>query len=370
MKPFSDQSQEESERQIRKVCQTALRTEEGEKMSLIPYVASYIGLQNKVKETLTAQHMRLLLQVASAPLPENTPPAGVLRDLLEMHALTIERGEARLGTAVFLETDIVKVSAMASELGRSLASRVMKDGSDLLAAPAEVRNFLGCVIAAAQGPSHLLRDTGLMVDWRSYTGAYASTKVDFDEDCPALRELGPELQVKTTVVGSRYTAVLIGPEFPKLLNRLYPPDYREHSREILGQATDSYGDLLRCGIADEAVLGRAELAGLTADKKPRPILVTAEMYSRFGPAVEKVAAASLELYTSRLPVVFACLRDTTSGRQGVPPENMMMHFGRYCRKALARELYAADFLTDAIPAIGHIAVLYDNYISQLNNYLS
>lgn len=46
-----------------------------------------------------------------------------------------------------------------------------------------------------------------------------------------------------------------------------------------------------------------------------------------------------------------------------------MHFGRYCRKALAHELYAAGFFTDQVPQTGVITVFYENTIAALDAYL-
>ncbi len=60
---------------------------------------------------------------------------------------------------------------------------------------------------------------------------------------------------------------------------------------------------------------------------------------------------------------------TTAGRQGVPPENMMMHLFRYVRRVMAKELYAGGFLHDSIPQDGALIVLYENGIDALDRLL-
>lgn len=341
-------------------------------MQLIPAVASYLGLQNQVRNALTDQHLQILANVALQPQPEQLTDPEILAELVEMHAVRLVEGQVKLNTAVFLEGDILRVSTAASDLGRELAEQLITVGAELREASPEVRNFLGGIIAAAQGPSKLLQAGGQAVNWRSYTGRYASTKVDFDQACPAFSALGPELQVKTVQQGAEYTAVFIGPggqNYVGLIQALYPTKQRSYRRELLKYLTDAYGGLLAGKQQHEHLARSAEEVGIFLNGQPRPILVTRAIYDKFAAVVKRIATASCDLYAENIERVFACLRDTTAGKQGVPPESMIMHFGRYCRKALARELYAVGFFTDSVPACGSITVFYENEIVELNTYL-
>lgn len=341
-------------------------------MRLIPAVASYLGLQGQVRAALTDEHLMLLQQVAMQPLAVAEAPPNVAAELIEMHVLQVVEGQLHLSTAVFLEDDIQRVGALATELGKELAKRVMAVGSELQSASPEIRNFLGGIIGAAQGPSQLLRSTGQGIRWQDYTGKYAKTKVDFDQDCPAFASFGQELQVKTVLRGQQYTAVFIGPgglTFPRFINAGCSAEHQEYRRELLRYLTDSYGQLLAGELKSESLARTAELVGVFQDGKPRPILVTEALFESYQAVVSRIASASCEVYARNLERIFAVLRTTTSGRQGVPPENMLMHFGRYCRKALAHELYSAGFFTDQVPQTGVITVFYENTIAALDAYL-
>lgn len=218
----------------------------------------------------------------------------------------------------------------------------------------------------------MLRASGQGIRWQDYTGKYAQTKVDFDQDCPAFASFGLELQVKTVLRGEQYTAVFIGPgglTFPRLINTIYSAEHREYKKELLRYLADSYGQLLAGELQSESLARTAELVGIIRDGKPRPILVTEALFERYQAAVDRIAAASCEVYAGNLGRIFSVLRATTSGRQGVPPENMLMHFGRYCRRGLARELYAAGFFSDQVPQTGAITVFYENTIAALDAYL-
>lgn len=339
---------------------------------LMPAVASYTGKQAQVRAALSPPHLAAVVKVALAPQPQAALEQSILADLQAMHVVTVKEGLVRLMTAVFLEEDIPAVVALARRIGRRLAEQVCSLGADLLAASPEIRNFLGGIIAAAQGPSRLLRQTGIASDWRDYPGIYAGTKVDFDQECPAWAALGPELQSKLTLAGERYTAVFIGPGGHSFLTatNAVAAEQRSYRRQLLRFLTDSYGDLLAGQTSDPSLLAMAAEVGLATAGRPLPLLVTEEVFARHAASVQRIAAVASEAYCAELPAIAACLQQTASGRQGVPTGNMLMHFGRYCRKALARELYACHFFTDAVPSAGCITVFYRNDIAELRSYLS
>ena len=63
------------------------------------------------------------------------------------------------------------------------------------------------------------------------------------------------------------------------------------------------------------------------------------------------------------------LMSTTSGRQGVPAENMMLHLWRYLRRAIAQEMYASGFFSDRIPKDGRITIFYKNGVPVIEKLL-
>ncbi|MGE5653266.1 MAG: hypothetical protein ACM3ZQ_03215 [Bacillota bacterium] len=338
---------------------------------LKPAIASYSGAANKrLRERLTEDLLAVIEQVATSSVHAAEISPVVISDLVEMHVLSRANDQVRLNTAVFLEDDIRNVSALTSELGRGLAEKLVSVGSELNNCSPEIKSFLGGVVGVSQGLSKIFRDEQLAVDWKSYTGRYAQTKVDFDLDCDAYHKLSPDWQIKSTLQGERYTAVFIGPGGGNFQSAIYEigslPDFKRHLARYL---TDAYGQLLAGEITNETLVLTAEAAGIFAHGQPKPVLVTKELFHRYLPTVERVAEASAQYYLGSLSRIFDCLQNTACGQLGVPPQNMIMHFWRYSRRALAKELYAAGFLTDNVPAIGSITVFYDNGIDDLKRLL-
>jgi hypothetical protein len=56
-----------------------------------------------------------------------------------------------------------------------------------------------------------LKKKNIGVDWKSYSGKHAQSKVDFGELCDVCDTIGPDYLNKTVLRGERYTAVFIVP---------------------------------------------------------------------------------------------------------------------------------------------------------------
>jgi len=178
--------------------------------------------------------------------------------------------------------------------------------------------------------------------------------VVFDEVCGAYTALGPDLLNESVMYGQHYTAVFIGPG---------GPSFRSPSM------VDAYGMLITGKKDDNDLRASAEAAGLYREGKPQTCVVTQESAQRYQVAMERIRAAASSYYVGKLPVLHSLLRSTTSGRQGVPPENMMMHLWRYIRKITARELRSREFLTHAVPQDGMLTVFYENNVEQVSGLL-
>lgn len=326
-------------------------------MKLKPVIASYFGeTRSKAVHALNDKLLAIVAQLTQAPIAVYSLDQEMLQELEAMHVVKLEGGIVRLNTAVFLAEDIIQVVDVASMLGRGLAEGLLPVSNTLPPSSPEIRNLLAGVVGVGQGVSKLLREEKLVVDWKNYTGDYASTKVDFDEICAEADLLGPDLQNKCVTRGTKYTAVFIGPT--ERINTRFTP-----------QQADTYGDLLMGEISNDGLVRTAEEVGLFSYDKPRRIVVTRAVYEAYIPVIARLTEISFGFYTEHMGVIRECLATTSAGRQGVPLENMMMHFWRYCRRALARELYSAEFFTDDVATRGIITVFYDNEIEELSRLL-
>lgn len=328
-------------------------------MKLQPAIASYSGATAAmIREFLTGSVLDLIGQVAVAPLRADQVDPAVLAELVEMHVLKEEDGTVSLQTAVFLEPDIKKIVPVAASHAREVAGLVALHGNGFRGARPEVTCFLGGVIGVQQGLGRALEQRGFAGEWKHYGGRYARAKVDFDEVCTARAALGPDYQTKSILAGERFTAVFIGPG-PKRFPALAVP----------GDLVDAYSRLLLGLEADSHLLEAAEAAGLMRDGRPATSVITRQTASEYAPAVRRLTDVVSTYYASRLPELEELLATTASGRQGVTARSQSMHLWRYIRRATARELYAAGFLTDAIPRDGSLTVFVENGIPMLDGLI-
>ncbi len=343
-------------------------------MRLQPTVASYFGYHDRVRNTLNQSHFDTMEQIINGGLRVEFYDAEIVKDLLSMHIIEIAGNNVKLNTAVFLEKDILDAKDLASEISQEMAELLWKIGSPFTKLSPEIRNFLAAVIGASQGISRLLRKGKLQVNWRDYKGEYAGTKVDFDEICPAYEDQPKDWLSKSTIKGNKYTAVFIGSGGGNFLDLISNTCCLSTARSYMGNLlrflTDSYADLLAGNIDSEFLKNTVSEINIYENDKPRDILVTSELFDRFYPAIMALSEASSNLYMRNLQKISDLLRSTTAGRTGVPPENMMMHFARYCRRALAKELYESGFLTDKAREVGSITVFFENRIQKLVAFLS
>lgn len=341
-------------------------------MKLKPAIASYSGGSFRaIRGFLTEEVLELVAEIAVSPKGRAQVEDSLFYELQEMHVLTEYEGTVRLGTAVFLKDDIPVITRLACDLGEGLAAALAGAGAGLDALSPEIKNFLGGIIGVGQGLHYVLRSERTAFDWKYHEGRYAQSKVDFDEVCDGLETLGPDWQAKSVLRGDRYTAVFIGPGGEDYQTGLLPllKEAPEFGGDLLMYLTDALAMLVAGNPGSPSLLRIAEKAGLLEDGKPRPVLVDTEVYRNFAPIVRSVSEASYEFYLKNIPRIFECLKTTAAGRQGVPPQNMMMHFWRHCRKGLANKLYESGFFTDRVPSVGRITVFYDNSIRELNSLL-
>ncbi|MDP2872010.1 MAG: hypothetical protein Q8P31_05660 [Bacillota bacterium] len=344
-------------------------------MKLQPSIASYSGeTAAAIRAYLSGAVLDVVASVAAGPRPSADIDAVVIAELEEMHVLRHEAGTVRLQTAAFLEPDIERIIPAVSDFAAEVAQGAMDHGADFRGARPEAACFLGGVIGLQQGVGNAFQAQKLAGEWKEYQGKYARSKVDFDEVCAAREALGPDLQNKSVLRGGRFTAVFIGPGGTSFRSLAFYGDPPDESRRYLASVNrhlvDAYALLLQGDAGNENLLAAAQIAGLySCDGAPRTSVITWETMEKYRPAIERLTAFASSYYAAKLPVLCELLSTTASGRQGVSAANQMMHLFRYVRRATARELYAAGFLTDTVPEDGSLTVFYENDIPYLNELI-
>ncbi|HHX45500.1 MAG TPA: hypothetical protein GX714_16160 [Chloroflexi bacterium] len=357
-------------------------------MEIRPVIASYTGeTYRAIRAHLRAEVLRLIVRIAEAPLPAAEFDRRVVGELIAMRVLREVDGMVRLDTAVFSEDDIIRINAVVAPLGRQLAAALADVVAPLRDVPPETVTFLVGVLGVQQSLGEVLRESGLAVDWAAFGGTYARSKVDFHAVCDAQEALGPDLLNKSVFRGARYSAVFIGPGGRSYLLR---PDAASGAASgVAGDAagdaagntpddvaalntylTDAYAALLAGTLDDAALRSAAERVGLWRDGAPAAPVITPETMARYAPTVDAVGAITASQFVDKMGTMRALLASTTSGRQGVPPENMMLHLWRYVRRSIARGLYAEGILTDRLPDTGLTTVFYANDVTLLARLLA
>jgi len=317
-------------------------------VELAPVIASYTGESYRaMRASLTAEVLRLIARIAEASVPVAELDRRVVDELVAMHVLREVDGVVRLDTSVFTEDDIVRISAVVAPLGRRLAASLAEAVAPLRDEPPAVITFLVGVLGVQQSLGDVMRESGLAVDCAGFGGKYARSKVDFHEVCDAQKAMGPDLLNKSVFRGARYTAVFIGPGGQSYLLR---PD--------------------AAGTQDDAALRSAsERVGLWRDGAPAAPMITQEAMARYAPTVDAVSAITASYFADKMGTMRALLASSTGGRQGVPPENMMLNLWRYVRRSIARGLYAEGILTDRLPETGLTTLFYANDVAMLARLL-
>lgn len=347
---------------------------EGESVKLRPVIASYSGESTlNIKRYLDENVLEVIAGVARSPKNITEIEQDVLTELVEMHVLKEQDGLVALDTSVFLRNDIECILNTVTPLAKELCQKILECGSAFRVAPPEITIFLGGIIGLGQGVGAILKKKRIVVDWKSYTGKYAQSKVDFDEVCDVYDAIGPDFLNKSVIQGKRFTAVFIGPEggsFKTFTYTINTSDlnkrYREHLNRYL---VDAYAMLIKGEIQNESLRKSAEIANMYKQGRLRTAVITNETIQEYGETIQAITDVASSFYAGKLETLDTLLRSTTAGQQGVPPANMMLNLWRYIRKLTARELYSCGFFTDTIPEDGTLTVFYENDIGLVRQLL-
>jgi hypothetical protein len=344
-------------------------------MKLRPTIASHsTETYQAIRTILDARAMSAVERVATSPARRDELDSEMCGELLAMRVFREEGRVVCLDTAVFLEEDIRLVQEAAAKFGADVAGLVAPAAAKLRGAPPVIINLLVGIAGIGQSVGQLFKDRGLAVRWEHFGGRYPRCKVDFDEICDAYEASGQDLQSKTVLKGTRCTAVFIGPGGVDYRLRLGvmdgSPVITAYVRQLNVFLTDAFAALIRGELEDAALQSAAHYAGLYEDGRPRASVLTNEAMTLYLPILEEVKQMTCAYFAEKSESMCELLRSTTSGRQGVPSRNMMMHLWRYVRKAIARELYTERVFTDAVPDAGLVTVFYENSIQALDGLFS
>jgi len=184
-------------------------------MKLRPTIASHsTDTYQAIRTILDARAMGAVERVATSPARRGELDSGVCSELVAMRVFREEGHVVCLDTAVFLEEDIRLVQEAAAKFGADVAGLVAPAAAKMRGAPPAITNLLVGIAGIGQSIGQLFKDRGLAVRWEHFGGRYPRCKVDFDEICDAYEASGQDLQSKTVLKGTRYTAVYIAPNEP------------------------------------------------------------------------------------------------------------------------------------------------------------
>ena len=342
--------------------------DQGDKMKLKTLVASYNGKARvEIEQYLTEDVLDTISSITLKPQRLSKVDPEVMKELTQMRVLQEDKGLARLATAVFLEADMNLFYDTATSIGNALAQAVESAGKALLGEPPVVRSYVAGILGMGHSYVEALREGGWMSNWKDLDGKYGHSKVDFDQVCDAYDRYGPDLLVINTNRGEHYSAIVIGPSTETFFSYLL--EWRKAARDdatynfatsLTKHLTDAFAMLAEGSLHSQALLSAAETAHMAENGKILSTVIKPAEAKRYAVVVTKIAAAVKDIARETADQATAMLLQTTSGRQGVKPEALMLNFHRYVRKLASQKLYQDGYFTDRIPELGIASLFYEN----------
>jgi AraC-like DNA-binding protein len=347
---------------------------EGADMNLKVLVASYSGESRVAMERfLTEEVRKVVAEVAEGRLKAGQIDPEVLAELVAMRVMRVEDGKARLATSVFLEPDMNLFRETAASIGERLALAVEAEGEGLRDDPPEARSYVAGILGLVKHYGKALAEAGKMSSYKDLEGRYGRAKADFDELCDAYDSYGPDFLLVNTNRGERYTAVAIGPSSESFFSRLL--EWRKSAKDEGSYAfasglttflTDSFAMLAEGSMRSPALMAAAESTRMAEGDRVLAVMIPKDEEERCARIASRIGGAVQAVGRETAGRAFEVLKLTTSGRQGVAPEDMMLNFGRYIRKLASKRLYRDGYFTDKIPDSGLATVFYENSCSLID----
>ncbi len=334
-------------------------------MKLIHSIASYTGASRKNMEQILNDDVKeIIVKIAENSKYAEQVNSTLLSELVDMDVFYIADGIYKPNTAIFLEEDIRYLTDIIFPLSEDMSKLLQETVKSFTITSPNIKNFIYVIIAMGQGLHSSLKTLGTASEWKSKAGKYEKSRVDFNEDCPAYRAFGEDMQNKSITKGRNFTAATIGYE----MNTFDAYHFTKH----LSDTKRAFMEHLSLGLIDIfplLILGQIENPELkqaackvNIDIDDRFSVITHEQSKEYQPYINKISNVCSSYYLSKMDYIKNALLLTTSGKGGAPTKNMMMNFWRFTRKSIAKKLYDDGFLTDRIPQNGSFTVFYENSI--------
>lgn len=334
-------------------------------MKLIPTIASYNGgIRQKCVEYLTPEVLELIYTIALRQYTYSQEDDRILQELELMHVIKRQEKRVHLDTAVFLEDDQKYIKNKLEEYVIEMVEGIVDASQKLTHASSYKKNFIGGILGIQQGLGKLLKEKGLIIDWQNYSGKYAQTKVDFNEDCKTYHDFGLDMQNKSVIQGNKYTAVIIGYDqsiYKKLVStENLSPSTLMYMKEEGAEIIDLYPMQLQGKVYSKEIGKRIDEWLICHDIVPKDLLITGEDIHKYLSEMTRITEVVYGFWDRKTEEIRSILAITTSGKQGVSAENMMMNFWRFIRRLYSNRLYTLNYLTDPVPQNGAIVIFYEN----------
>jgi AraC-like DNA-binding protein len=318
----------------------------------------------RVEALLTDEVLRSVADVTISPKRTTEFPGAILSDLCDAQVLRVDQGFVKPNTAVFLDQDLRLLRQASQSLGSALAEALQTLDSRCRGMDAALKRYLVGYRGVDVGTFKVLLDGGYAWNHRETTGKYATAKIDIYEVGDTYDSFGPYLSGGYGFSGDRYVVQTLGEEggiHAYLRAGLSLTDDRQYKflMSVNRFVTDSLGAFLMNEIRNPHLEKAAEEAGFIRDGKPVVPVITKKNGQQCRDLVGSTRRTVADFIAGRHADIMALLSSTLPGKQGVPPDRMIVDLMRYVRMTAHRRLYEDGFYTDSLPKAGTVSVFRD-----------
>jgi AraC-like DNA-binding protein len=315
----------------------------------------------RIEKLLTDEVKELVYRVAIESTSKRMLDPYICNELCQARIFRTNGDTVHIDTAVFLEDDLLQLQTAVQKLGRDLAQRIITLNVRLPEMQPGIKRLVIGMNGLDQGVFELLISGGYAFDHRSTKGRYAGAKVDFYEVCDAYDRFGPYISGGYGFRGDRYAVKIIGQDHAiydymnagSALNNNKVNDFQININKYL---VDVLGGLLRGEISSPSLAAAAEAMGWMKSGKAIVPVITKEVSSVYSGVVKQIHNIIRDFMVDTSKQMNTLLKDSTSGRQGVSPDKLMVDLMRYVRMATHKELYDSGVYTDSLPDGGNITI--------------
>ncbi len=315
----------------------------------------------RVEQLLSDEVKELVCRVALESTSKRMLDPHICNELYQSRIFRTDGDTVHIDTAVFLEDDLLQFQTTVEKWGRDLAQRIIDLNVRLPEMQSGIKRLVIGMNGLDQRVFELLISGGYAFDHRSTRGRYAGAKVDFYEVCDAYDRFGPYLSGGYGFRGDKYAIKIIGQDhaiydYVNAGISLNNDKLKGFQININRYLVDVLGGLLKGEISSPSLAAAAEVMGWMKSGKATVSVITKEESSVYSGVVKQVHKVINEFLGDTSKQMNALLIESTSGRQGVSPDKLIVDLMRYVRMATHRELYDSGFYNDNLPDGGNITI--------------